>query len=168
MSSTVVSYIAVGANLGNREATMVRAAAQLGVSPGVEFHQISEFMENPAVGGPPDAPPFLNAVIEIETTLSPEALLDCLLEIEQRFGRVRREKWEPRTIDLDVILYRQEIIQTERLTIPHPRMHERRFVLEPLVEIAPGAIHPVLHLTATQLLERLNRETDAARSRLPV
>lgn len=112
-------------------------------------------MENPAVGGPAGSPPFLNGVIEIETTWSAPDLLKFFVDIEQSLGRQRREKWEPRAIDLDLILFGREVIDTPDLKVPHPLMHTRRFVLQPLAEIAPSALHPILKQTASQLLARL-------------
>jgi 2-amino-4-hydroxy-6-hydroxymethyldihydropteridine diphosphokinase len=140
----ITAYIALGANLGDRRANIDRALALLRASPGVTVMKISSLLENPAVGGPADSPPFLNAVAEIETTLPPRDLLARLLEIERQLGRERREKWDPRLIDLDLILYGDEILDDPDLKIPHPLMHTRRFVLDPLKEIAPGAVHPVL------------------------
>jgi 2-amino-4-hydroxy-6-hydroxymethyldihydropteridine diphosphokinase len=159
IESSTTAYIALGANLGDREATMRRALELLKQTDGVRVTRVSSFVENPAVGGPADSPAFLNAVAEIETTLGPEALLDRLLEIERELGRVRREKWEPRAIDLDVIFYGSQVINTPRLSIPHPLMHERRFVLQPLVQIAPEVMHPVLNMTAAQLLAGGSRAT---------
>ena len=139
----VTAYIAFGANLGDRRANIERAVELLGATPGVRVTKVSSFLENPAVGGPADSPAFLNAVAEIETSLPPRELLERLLAIEHQLGRQRREKWGPRIIDLDVLLYGQEIIDEPDLRIPHPLMHERRFVLDPMKEIAPDAIHPV-------------------------
>ena len=85
-------------------------------------------------------------------------MLDQLLKVEQNLGRHRREKWGPRSIDLDLLLFADQVIEREGLTVPHPLMHERRFVLEPLAEIAPGAVHPVLQMTIAGLLENLDRE----------
>jgi 2-amino-4-hydroxy-6-hydroxymethyldihydropteridine diphosphokinase len=151
----ITAYIAIGANLGEREKTMRRALELLNEIADVRVTRISSFMENPAIGGPADSPAFLNGVAEVETTLSPDALLDRLLDIEKQLGRVRREKWEPRAIDLDMILFGNQVVNTDRLTIPHPLMHARRFVLEPLVEIAPDISHPVLKQTVRALLERV-------------
>jgi 2-amino-4-hydroxy-6-hydroxymethyldihydropteridine diphosphokinase len=151
----ITAYIAIGANLGEREKTMRRALELLNEIADVRLTRISSFMENPAIGGPADSPAFLNGVAEVETTLSPDALLDRLLDIEKQLGRVRREKWDPRAIDLDMILIGNQVVNTDRLTIPHPLMHARRFVLEPLVEIAPDISHPVLKQTVRALLERV-------------
>src|SRR5207247_7482683 len=122
----VTAYIALGANLGNREQNIRAAVRALDESPDVKVVLVSSLLENPAIGGPKDSPPFLNAAAEIHTTISPIELLQRLLEIEKNLGRVRREKWAPRLIDLDLLLYGDEIIDTPELKIPHPLMHERR------------------------------------------
>src|SRR4051812_43326718 len=124
-----VAYIALGANLGNREPNILAALDKLEHTPGANVTKISTLIENPAIGGPPDSPPFLNAAAELVTSLSARALLDRLLEIERELGRVRREKWGPRAIDLDLLLYGDEVIDEEGMNIPHTMMHQRRFVL---------------------------------------
>src|SRR5438876_11532241 len=150
--SPITAYIALGANLGDREANVRGAIRELGETAGIEIIRVSSFLENPAVGGPKDSPPFLNAAAEIHTTLSPRDLLARLLEIERNLGRVRREKWAPRLIDLDLLLYGDQIMDTDELKVPHPLMHTRRFVLEPLAQIAPDVTHPKLRKTIRELL----------------
>ena len=125
------AYVGVGANLGDREAT-IRAA--LDALPGVVG--VSELRETEPVGVV-DQPPFLNGAVVLETELSARELLETLLAIERDLGRERRERWGPRTIDLDLLLYGDETIDEPGLTVPHPRLHERRFVLEPLLDLDP-------------------------------
>jgi 2-amino-4-hydroxy-6-hydroxymethyldihydropteridine diphosphokinase len=149
------AYIALGANLGDRARQIRAAADRLRATPGIVSVALSPLLEYPAVGGPGNSPPFLNAAAEVRTTLSPRELLDRLLEIERAMGRVREEKWGPRTIDLDLLLYEDRILQEPGLDLPHPRLHERRFVLEPLAQVAPQAVHPVLRRTIAELLTAL-------------
>ncbi|HEX5242377.1 MAG TPA: 2-amino-4-hydroxy-6-hydroxymethyldihydropteridine diphosphokinase [Tepidisphaeraceae bacterium] len=151
----VTAYVALGANLGDRAANLRRALELLRKSPRIEVISASSSIENPAVGGPTNSPAFLNGAAEINTTLAPRALLDRLLEIEKQLGRIRSEKWSPRTIDLDLLLYGSQIIDEPGLTVPHPLMHERRFVLEPLAELAPDIVHPVFNRTIADLLKSL-------------
>lgn len=154
----VTAYIALGANLGDRQHNIQSALARLTRTDGISVVRVSSLLENPAVGGPPDSPPFLNAAAELKTTLGSHAVLHRLLEIEHALGRVRRLRWEPRSIDMDLLLYGDQIISSQELVVPHPLMHERRFVLQPLAEIAPEAVHPVLQMTIAGLLEDLDRE----------
>jgi 2-amino-4-hydroxy-6-hydroxymethyldihydropteridine diphosphokinase len=149
------AYIALGSNLGNREQTLRLALERLNGTEHVRVIKVSSLLENAAVGGPADSPAFLNAAAQIETELDASALLKALLKVEQSLGRHRLEKWGPRTIDLDLLLYEKQIIQVEGLIVPHPLMHMRRFVLEPLAEIAPDAVHPIMNKTISQLMIEL-------------
>jgi 2-amino-4-hydroxy-6-hydroxymethyldihydropteridine diphosphokinase len=154
----VTTYLGIGANLGDREKNIRSALAALSAIDGITVTRVSSLLENPAVGGPADSPPFLNAAAEIKTTLGSHALLHHALEIERRIGRIRKQKWEPRLIDIDLLLFGDQIISSQELVIPHPLMHERRFVLEPLSQIAPEAVHPALQMTIVGLLQNLNRD----------
>jgi 2-amino-4-hydroxy-6-hydroxymethyldihydropteridine diphosphokinase len=154
----IPAYIGLGSNLGDRTANLRQAIELLGRTEGVSVSRVSSFLENPSVGGPEDSPDFLNAAARIETTLGSHDLMQRLLEIERELGRTRRLKWEPREIDLDLLLYNDQIISSDELIVPHPLMHERRFVLEPLAEIAPDVVHPTLQMTIGGLLENLDRK----------
>ncbi len=150
-----LAYIALGSNLGDRAAHLRQAVDGLRATAGVDVRGVSTDFENPAVGGPPGAPSFLNAVAAVETILPPHELLETMLEIERSLGRVRRAKWEPRVIDLDLLLYGDQLIDEPGLTVPHPLMGERRFVLQPLAEIAPSLRHPKTGKTIAQMLKEL-------------
>jgi len=119
---------------------------------GVRVVRQSDLVETEPIGGPLHQPKYLNGAVEVETTLTARELLDVLLSIESALGRVRTERWGPRVIDLDLVLYGEHVIREPGLTVPHPHMHERGFVLRPLVQIAPQARHPVLNKTVSDLM----------------
>ena len=151
---TVTAYIALGANLGKRALTLMRAVKMVDDVPGVEVRRISSLIETRPVGGPEDQRNYINGVVEIRTRLAPRDLLAALQDIETALGRDRaaEQRWGPRTCDLDILLVGETIMDTDDLTLPHPRMCERQFVLAPLAEIAPWAVHPVRGKTASDLL----------------
>jgi 2-amino-4-hydroxy-6-hydroxymethyldihydropteridine diphosphokinase len=130
------AYVALGSNLGDAVENVRAGIEALAMMPDTRLAAISSLYRNPPVGYV-DQPDFVNAVAKIETALAPRALLDALLDIERRFGRVRDFPNAPRTLDLDIVLYGSETVAEPGLTIPHPRMHERAFVIVPLAEIAP-------------------------------
>jgi 2-amino-4-hydroxy-6-hydroxymethyldihydropteridine diphosphokinase len=136
-------YVGLGSNLGDREGTLRRALDQLASEPGIDVLRVSRFRETDPVGYL-DQPRFVNAVAELETDLPPRTVLDRLLEVERRFGRRRdaAARYGPRTIDLDLLLYGETVLEEPGFTVPHPRLHERRFVLEPLAELDPGLVVP--------------------------
>ena len=136
------AYVGLGANLGDRSETLARAIALLAERQEIEVVAVSSFRETDPVGFL-DQPQFLNAAVAIETSLAPQALLATLLEVERELGRVREgPRYGPRTVDLDLLLYGDAALDEPGLTVPHPRLHERRFVLEPLLELDPGLTLP--------------------------
>lgn len=128
------AFVGAGSNLGDRAATLAGAVAQLRATPGIDFVQCSRIRETEPVGIV-DQPRFLNLVVGLETMLTPEELLERLLAIEQAFGRVRERRWGPRTLDLDLLVFAGERRDTPALELPHARMFERAFVLDPLREL---------------------------------
>jgi len=144
------AYVGLGANLGPREVTLLRAADLLAAADGVEVVAVSQLRETDPVGVV-EQPPFLNGAIALDTSLSPRAVLELLLEIEEELGRVRGERWGPRTVDLDLLVYGDERVDEDGLHVPHPRLHERRFALEPLAELDPELVIPGLGSVAALL-----------------
>ncbi len=159
LTKMATAYIALGSNLGDRAATLLAAVRELNATAGVRVIKLSKFHDTAPVGGPADQPRFLNAAAELATTLDPAELLAALLRVEQKFGRVRRDKDGPRTLDLDLLLYDDLIRPEPDPVVPHPRMHSRRFVLAPLAEIAAGASVPGVGKTVKDLLIELPVES---------
>lgn len=148
-------FIALGTNQGDRELNLLRAVAEIGKLPQTRITALSGFYDTEPVG-PVEQPNFLNAVIRVETSLTPRGLLTELQRIETEvFRRKRDVHWGPRSLDLDILLYGDLILDDEGLVIPHPRLNERRFVLVPLAEIAPAVIHPGMGSRADELLRSL-------------
>jgi 2-amino-4-hydroxy-6-hydroxymethyldihydropteridine diphosphokinase len=131
------AFVGIGSNLGDRETNLRRAIDLLSAEEDIEVVAVSRIRETEPVG-PVEQGPFLNGAVRIETSLEPRDLLERLLSVEERLGRVREERWGPRTIDLDLLLYGTETIDEPGLTVPHPRLHERRFALEPLADLDPA------------------------------
>ncbi|WP_031342450.1 2-amino-4-hydroxy-6-hydroxymethyldihydropteridine diphosphokinase [Ruminiclostridium papyrosolvens] len=148
--SVVTAYIGLGSNIGDREYQLNRAVELLKLAEKVQVTAESSYY-NTAPVGYEQQPDFLNAVVEIRTSLSAGELLKVCSGIEKELKRERIIHWGPRTIDLDILLYGSDIINDKDLVIPHPRMHERRFVLEPLNEIAPSVLHPVLNKNINEI-----------------
>lgn len=149
------AYIGLGSNLGDRKENIDKAVRMLAEVEQIESVSVSELIETAPLGGA-EQPDYLNAVAELRTTLSPEALHKTLIEIENHLGRVREGKWPPRTIDLDLLLFEDKIIETPELTIPHPQMHLRSFVLAGLCRLKPKLLHPLMNVPVDELAARLN------------
>ena len=147
--------IGLGSNLGESLATLENAIQSLNQTTGITLINHSDWYRTKPVGGPPQ-PDYVNACALLKVELDPHKLLETLLEIEQKFGRERKERWGARTLDLDLILYDDLILDTPNLQIPHPRMSERAFVLVPLAEIAPNWIEPVSGKIINQLLKEVD------------
>jgi len=148
--------LAFGSNLGDRQQTLESAYIEIGKLPDTELVCVSGLYETKPVGGPVGQPDYLNAAGIIKTWSSPQELLKQLQAIELQFGRIRKERCGARTLDIDILLYENEVIETPKLIIPHKEMLNREFVLLPAGEIAPDWIHPVSNLTIRQHFELLH------------
>jgi 2-amino-4-hydroxy-6-hydroxymethyldihydropteridine diphosphokinase len=146
-------YLSLGSNLGDRQKHLREAIShlqELGV-----VRQVSAFYETQPVEVDREQPWFLNCAVALDTELTPLEFLHRMLGVEQSMGRIRTEPKGPRTIDIDILLFGNDVLDTPELTVPHPAMHQRRFVLEPLAEIAPTVVHPLVKRTARELLDSL-------------
>ncbi len=158
-----LAYLALGSNLGDRAALIAAALAELAAAPGVASLRAGPVIETAPVG-PPGQGPYLNTACVVETSLPPRELLELAHRIEARLGRDRAAetvRWGPRRIDIDLLLHGAALVNEPDLTVPHPQMHLRRFVLEPLAQVAPEAFHPGLKRTAAQLLAALDQPPPA-------
>jgi 2-amino-4-hydroxy-6-hydroxymethyldihydropteridine diphosphokinase len=152
-------FIGMGSNLGDRALQLQKALELIGVMPSTKILRMSSIYETSPVGIP-DQPRFLNAVIELSTSMVPVDLLKEMEKIERELGRMEITRWGPRTIDLDILLCDDDVIVSDELTIPHPRMTERKFVLVPLAELDPAVVHPVEHKTVETILARCSSTED--------
>jgi 2-amino-4-hydroxy-6-hydroxymethyldihydropteridine diphosphokinase len=148
------AYVGIGSNLGDRYRNCLRAVEMMRDIRGCEGLEVSGWYVTRPVGVEGQEW-YQNGVASLKASISCQDLLLNLRSIENRMGRVRRERWEPRVIDLDILLFGNDLIESEDLTVPHPLMHLRRFVLVPLADLAPALIHPILGLTITELLRQL-------------
>ena len=159
-------FLLLGANLGHRAQTLTEAARQIGEQIGPIVKESSLY--ETSAWGLTDQPAFLNQVLRLETSLSPEAVLARTQAIETALGRVRHEHWDARTIDIDLLFYSDLILTTDSLTLPHPYLHLRRFTLVPLAEIAPDFVHPVFSKTSAELLAECEDEGQVLLHLLPL
>ncbi len=148
-------FIGVGSNLGDRKETIESAQQVFSQSLGIRLIRSAPLYETEPVGGPAQGL-YLNTVWEVETSLQPREILDLVLQIESQFGRNRKEKNEPRTIDLDILFFDDEIIEEPDLVVPHPRLHERWFVLKPLWDLRADFVHPIFKKSICELLDQVN------------
>jgi len=161
------AFIGLGSNLGDRLANLGLAVKALTDEPAFTLRKLSMAYETEPVG--PPQPRYLNAVAQVGTLLSPRATLKKLQQMEEELGRVRRQRWGSREIDLDLLLYGDRVIQETGLIVPHPLLHSRGFALVPLCEIAPDALHPALGAKASQLLQALpHAERSQVRAYRPI
>lgn len=151
-----IAYLGLGSNIGDREENLRNAIAKLSEVSGIEVTKTSSKFETEPYGKT-DQAKFINMAIEVDTNLTPLDLLESVLGIEHELGRVRTEVWGPRNIDIDILLYEDLELQLTDLKVPHPEMHLRSFVIDPLSEIAPKREHPTLHMTVEKIKEMLDK-----------
>ena len=160
-NKTSKAFLLLGGNLGNREENLKKAASEISNRIG-EVIEKSSIYETEA-WGVHDQPDFLNQVLGVDSSLSPEELLFTCLEIEKDLGRVRKVHWGERLIDIDILFIEDKVINTQRLTVPHPEIQNRRFTLQPLAELASGFVHPVLQKEISSLLKECSDDLEARR-----
>lgn len=149
------AYIALGSNVGDREKNLSHAISRLSAIDGVEVQRVARAIETAPVDCPPGSGPFLNSAAELRIDLTIRKFFEHLVSVEKAMGRARSIANSPRTIDLDLLLFGDEIHESPHLSVPHPRLHERAFVLIPLAEIAPQAVHPIFKKSVRELLAEL-------------
>ncbi len=154
------SLLGLGSNLGDSEATLNAAVTEIAALPDVQVVRHSEWYRTPALGGPANQPDYINGAVVIETTIAPLTLLAELQQIENRHGRVRGERWAPRTLDIDLLLYGNIVSETQMLIVPHPRLTFRKFVLEPAAEVALKMLHPIIGWPIERFLQHLHAAGD--------
>jgi 2-amino-4-hydroxy-6-hydroxymethyldihydropteridine diphosphokinase len=150
------AYLGFGSNLGDSLTTLRQARQRLHAMPDIRVTATSALYRTPPVGGPPDQPDYLNTALEIVTTLKPLELLQRCQTIEEKFGRRRSVRWDARTLDIDLLLYADRVIDSATLQIPHPRMLDRGFVLQPLCDLAADLIHPEQRCSLASLLAKIS------------
>lgn len=151
----ITALLALGSNLGDRITFLKEARQALHSPPELCIICASDIYETKPVGGPENQPPYLNAVLKVETLLDAPGLLELSLAVEQQYGRCRTTHWGPRCLDIDLLFYADSIHQTPDLIVPHPRLHQRAFVLAPLMDVAPDFVHPLLKQTVRELFAQL-------------
>ena len=155
----MIAYLCLGSNLNNPETQVQQALQKLREDPNISILKSSSLIQTKPVGNI-NQPDFYNQVIEVETSYSSDELLQKALNLENQMGRIRSEHWGPRIIDIDILLYEDEVKHTQDLILPHPEMTKRKFVLELLCSIAPDLIHPVLHKSIANLLKAIEKKED--------
>jgi len=151
---STIAYIGIGSNLGDKSFNCRYSIDKINQLPGCHVSAVSAIFKTEPEGVT-GQPWYANCVVELSTTQVPSQLLKGLLSVESDMGRIRKKRWEARIVDLDILLFGQEIIESNNLIIPHSLLHKRRFVLEPLVQLVPDLVHPVFKLTIRELLNKL-------------